>query len=178
MALGRRHGQVLTPTPRLEPEQETRRAELTRTALQHAVRRRRPEPGLIFHTDRGIEYGAFDYHCTAPPRHHAKHEPSRPGERQRPHGVVLQTHSRSSSSGAGSSTATRSSGRLCTPTCGTTTTRGCSRHSSTRRQLPSRDARPRNHVSTKAEQDPVPKAGSRPLARRSCRTYWALPDTI
>jgi hypothetical protein len=33
-------------------------------------------------------------------------------------------------------------------------------------------------VSTKAEQDPVPKAGSRPLARRSCRTYWALPDTI
>jgi len=38
-----------------------RDAELTRTALQHAVRRRRPKPGLIFHTDRGIEYGAFDY---------------------------------------------------------------------------------------------------------------------
>jgi transposase InsO family protein len=40
----------------------TRRdAELTRTALQHALRRRLPEPGLIFHTDRGIEYGAHDY---------------------------------------------------------------------------------------------------------------------
>lgn len=38
-----------------------RDAELTRTALQHALRRRRPEPGLIFHTDRGIEYGAHDY---------------------------------------------------------------------------------------------------------------------
>ena len=36
-------------------------AALTRTALQHAHSRRRPEPGLIFHTDRGIEYGAYDY---------------------------------------------------------------------------------------------------------------------
>ena len=38
-----------------------RDAALTRTALQHALSRRRPEPGLIFHTDRGIEYGAYDY---------------------------------------------------------------------------------------------------------------------
>jgi putative transposase len=38
-----------------------RDAELTRTALQHALRRRSPGPGLIFHTDRGIEYGAYDY---------------------------------------------------------------------------------------------------------------------
>ncbi len=38
-----------------------RDAVLTRTALQHALRRRSPEPGLIFHTDRGIEYGAYEY---------------------------------------------------------------------------------------------------------------------
>ena len=38
----------------------------------------------------------------------------------------------------------------------TTTTRGCTPHSSTSRQLPSNDARPNNHVSTKAEQDPCP----------------------
>jgi putative transposase len=38
-----------------------RDAKLTRTALQHALRRRQPKAGLIFHTDRGIEYGAHDY---------------------------------------------------------------------------------------------------------------------
>jgi len=31
---------------------------LTLRALNHAVAKRRPEPGLIFHTDRGIEYYA------------------------------------------------------------------------------------------------------------------------
>jgi transposase InsO family protein len=38
-----------------------RDAELTCTALHNALSRRRPEPGLIFHTDRGIEYGAHEY---------------------------------------------------------------------------------------------------------------------
>jgi len=31
---------------------------LTLRALNHAVGNRRPPPGLIFHTDRGIEYAA------------------------------------------------------------------------------------------------------------------------
>jgi transposase InsO family protein len=38
-----------------------RDAELTRSALRHALQRRQPAPGLIFHTDRGIEYAAHDY---------------------------------------------------------------------------------------------------------------------
>lgn len=33
---------------------------LTRASLQMALRNRRPEPGLIFHTDRGVEYRAHE----------------------------------------------------------------------------------------------------------------------
>lgn len=33
-----------------------RSTRLTRAALDHAVRQRRPQPGLIFHSDRGSEY--------------------------------------------------------------------------------------------------------------------------
>jgi transposase InsO family protein len=37
-----------------------RDATLTRHALLHAVRKRRPPPGVTFHSDRGIEFAAFD----------------------------------------------------------------------------------------------------------------------
>jgi putative transposase len=40
----------------------TRRdAALTSDALCHSVRKRQRPPGLMFHSDRGIEYAAFDY---------------------------------------------------------------------------------------------------------------------
>ncbi len=38
-----------------------RPAELTSWVLQYAIAKRRPKPGLIFHSDRGIEYRAFEY---------------------------------------------------------------------------------------------------------------------
>ena len=36
-------------------------ARLTLTALNHAVVHRHPRPGIIFHTDRGIEYAAYAF---------------------------------------------------------------------------------------------------------------------
>lgn len=41
-----------------------RDAALTSEALRHSVRNRRPQSGLMFHTDRGIEYAAFEFRDT------------------------------------------------------------------------------------------------------------------
>jgi putative transposase len=40
---------------------QQRDAALTCTALHYALRKRRPDQGVIFHTDRGIEYAAHNY---------------------------------------------------------------------------------------------------------------------
>jgi transposase InsO family protein len=38
-----------------------RDAALTTQALEHAMRKRNAQPGLVFHTDRGMEYAALDF---------------------------------------------------------------------------------------------------------------------
>lgn len=38
-----------------------RTTQLTRRALRQALKRRQPKPGCLFHSDRGVEYGAYDY---------------------------------------------------------------------------------------------------------------------
>ena len=51
---------MLTPHRRLELG-VTRDVRLTLQALDRAVAARRPRAGLIFHTDRGIEYAAYGF---------------------------------------------------------------------------------------------------------------------
>lgn len=41
-----------------------RTVKLTKRALHHAIRKRHPPKGLIFHSDRGIEYCTYEYHDT------------------------------------------------------------------------------------------------------------------
>jgi len=35
--------------------------QLTLAALRHAIAQRRPQPGLIHHSDRGVQYASYDY---------------------------------------------------------------------------------------------------------------------
>ncbi len=51
---------------------------LTERALLHAIRKRHPPRGLIFHSDRGIEYCAYKYHDTLN-RHGILPSVNRPG---------------------------------------------------------------------------------------------------
>ena len=54
-----------------------RKGELTRRALLYAVRKRQPPPGLIFHSDRGIEYRCKEYADTLS-RYRIVHSANRP----------------------------------------------------------------------------------------------------
>lgn len=46
------------PVVDLRPSKDAR---LTLAALNHAVAHRRPRPGVIFHSDRGVEYAAYAF---------------------------------------------------------------------------------------------------------------------
>lgn len=56
-----------------------RTAELTLRALKQALRHRQPSMGLIFHTDRGVEYGAYLFQNELK-RHGIRSSMNRPGK--------------------------------------------------------------------------------------------------
>ncbi len=55
-----------------------RNTKLTERALLHAIRKRQPARGLIFHSDRGVEYCSYRYHAVMN-RHGIVHSVNRPG---------------------------------------------------------------------------------------------------
>ncbi|HEU5207762.1 MAG TPA: IS3 family transposase [Longimicrobiales bacterium] len=55
----------------------TMTAELTLSALEMAIQRRQPGPGLLHHSDRGVQYGASEYRA-ALERHGIRRSMSRP----------------------------------------------------------------------------------------------------
>ncbi|CAB5144875.1 Transposase [Olavius algarvensis associated proteobacterium Delta 3] len=57
---------------------ERKNVNLTNRALMHAIRKRHPPRGLIFHSDRGVEYCAYRYHDTLD-RYGITHSVNRPG---------------------------------------------------------------------------------------------------
>ena len=56
-----------------------RTTEVTRRTLATAVRKRAPQPGLMLHTDRGVEYRGAEYQKDLR-RHGIRHSLSRPGK--------------------------------------------------------------------------------------------------
>jgi putative transposase len=58
-------------------------ARLTLTALNRAVARRRPRPGVIFHSDRGVEYATYAFRNRLAALGFV-HEPASGNHRQRP----------------------------------------------------------------------------------------------
>jgi putative transposase len=44
----------------LEPTLATR---LPRAALEQAIAKRQPSPGLVHHSDRGVQYASDEYTC-------------------------------------------------------------------------------------------------------------------
>jgi putative transposase len=57
----------------------TRDVTLTRAALFQALRKRNPDPGLVFHSDRGMEYAAHAYRAIMR-RHGFTQSMNRPGQ--------------------------------------------------------------------------------------------------
>jgi transposase InsO family protein len=55
-----------------------RKAELTKRALSNAIRKRHPPEGMVFHSDRGIEYRCNQY-ADILDRNGIKHSANRPG---------------------------------------------------------------------------------------------------
>ncbi len=62
---------------------------LTLAAFNRAVANRQPEPGLIFHTDRGIEYDAYASRERLTQLGIVQHEPAPADDRQLGDGIVL-----------------------------------------------------------------------------------------
>ena len=58
---------------------------LTIAALEHAIAQRRPRPGLVHHSDRGLQYASGDY-VAIPEKYGWSIDQQAAGRRQRIHG--------------------------------------------------------------------------------------------